>query len=177
MKKAKWAILGLTFILAVAVYVNWRFLNDDSEYVLAGSELREDDYYSKIIGEALYVSEESTYFENARYTRRKSRDEAVEVLGTLISNDSADSESKKLAAETIAQYAQITEKEQTVENLIKSKGYDDCIVFLTSDTASIVVETLGLEGYEAAQILDLASSETGLSPDVIKIIEFNSVSG
>ena len=174
MKKAKWAILGLTFVLTVAVFINWRYMNENSG-VPANSEIKEDDYYKKILGEALYVSENSTYFENARYTRQKSRDEAVSVLNTLISNASADSDSKKLAAETIADYAKITEKEQVIENLIKSKGFDDCIVFLGHDNASVVVETLGLEGYEAAQILDLVAGETGFSVNVIKIIEFTGV--
>ena len=97
------------------------------------------------------------------------------VLNELIENNEADASSRKLAAETVAYYAQVTEAEAMIENLVLSKGYEDCVVFLTEDTASVVVETLGLEPHEAAQIMDMVSSATGFTADVIKIIEFNSV--
>lgn len=171
MKKTRLIIVGLTVVMTVAVYANWKYSSEGGDYPVAST----DGDQLKTLGQTAYVSSESTYFDNARYTRSKNRSDAVAVLNELINNTDADASSRKLAAETVANYAQITEAEANVENLIMSKGYEDCVVFITEDTASVVVETLGLEPYEAAQIMDLVSSVTGFSADVIKIIEFNSV--
>ncbi|MBO5299691.1 MAG: SpoIIIAH-like family protein [Clostridia bacterium] len=170
MKKTRWIIVGLTAVLTVAVYINWKYSSEGGDYPVASG-----DDNLKVYGGATYVSSESSYFDNARYSRSKNRSDAVAVLNELIENDDADASSRKLAAETVACYAQITQDEATVENLILSKGYEDCVVFLTEETASVVVETLGLEPHEAAQIMDIVSSATGFTADVIKIIEFNSV--
>ncbi len=174
MKKTRWVIVGLTAVLTLAVYINWKYTAAGGDYYLASGDDK-DVISSEELGDAAYVSSGSSYFDNARYSRSKNRSDAVAVLNELISNTDADASSRKLAAETVASYAKITENEAAIENLILSKGYEDCIVFLTGDTASVVIETLGLEPYEAAQIMDIVASATGFDADVIKIIEFNSV--
>ena len=171
MKKTRWIIVGLTVVMTAAVYINWKYASDGGDYPVASG----DGDSVKTLGQTAYVSAESSYFDNARYTRSKNRSDAVAVLNELIENTDADASSRKLAAETVADYARITETEANVESLIMSKGYEDCVVFLTEETASVVVETLGLEPHEAAQIMDIVSSATGFTADVIKIIEFNSV--
>jgi len=172
MKKTRWIIVAVSVAVMLAVYLNWKFVNSGGDYILASDT---DETYVKTLGGTAYVSNESSYFDNARYSRTKNRSDAVAVLNNLVSNDDADSDTRKIAAETIAKYAELTEKEASVENLIKSKGYGDCVVFLTEDTASVVVETLGLEPFEAAQIMDLVASSTGFDVNVIKIIEFSGV--
>ena len=171
MKKTRLIIIGLTVVMTAAVYINWKYSSGVEDHSVASVE--ED--YLKTLGQTAYVSSDSNYFDNARYSRSKNRSDAVAVLNELILNTEADAASRKFAAETVAHYAKITEAESNIENLIMSKGYENCVVFITKDTASVVVETLGLEPYEAAQIMDIVASSTGFTADVIKIIEFNSV--
>lgn len=175
MKKTRWIILGLTLMISIAVYLNWWFVRDgDDVFTVAGND--ECDEYEKILGQSSYVNAEAEgYFDNARYLRKKNRDDAVSVLNQLISNNDADESAKKAAADAITVYAKNTETESTLENLITAKGFSDCIVYLGTDSVSIVVESDGLEAHEAAQIMDIASSETKFSNDVIKIIEISSI--
>lgn len=178
MKKSRWIILGLTLVISIAVYVNWWFVNEgDGIFTVAdGEDYNDYDEYEKILGQSTYVNAESDgYFENARYLRKKNRDDAVAVLNQLISNDDADEVAKKAAAVAVTDYAKASELESTLENLIMAKGFSDCIVYLGTDNVSIVVETDGLEAHEAAQIMDIAASETKFSNDVIKIIEISSI--
>ncbi len=178
MKKARWVILGLTVVISITVYVNWYFINrDDSMFTVAEGEDYEDyEEYEKILGQSSYVNaNESGYFENARYLRKKNRDDAIAVLNQLIENDDADENAKRAAAAAITDYAKTTEKESTLENIIMAKGFTDCIAYVGVDNVSIVVETQGLKPHEAAQILDIAASETKFSTDVIKIIEISSI--
>ena len=175
MKKSRWIILGLTLVISVAVYVNWWFVNEGNG-VFTVAEGEDYDEYEKVLGQSTYVNAEAdSYFENARYLRKKNRDDAVTVLNQLISNEDADDAAKKAAAVAVTDYAKATEIESTLENLIMAKGFDDCIVYLGTDNVSIVVATDGLEAHEAAQIMDIAVSETKFSTDVIKIIEISSI--
>ncbi|MBQ2881453.1 MAG: SpoIIIAH-like family protein [Clostridia bacterium] len=175
MKKARWLILGLTVVISITVYVNWYFINKD-DGLFTVSEGEEYEEYEKILGQSTYVNaNESSYFENARFLRKKNRDDAIAVLNQLIENEDADDTAKRAAAVAIADYAKTSEKESVLENIIMAKGFTDCIAYVGADNVSIVIETQGLKPHEAAQIMDIAASETKFSTDVIKIIEISSI--
>ena len=175
MKKSRWIILGLTLVISIAVYANWLFLsNGDDLFTVADGE--EYGEYEKILGQSAYVNaSESGYFENARYLRKKNRDDAISVLNQLIANSSADESARKAAAVAVTEYVKITESESVLENLIHAKGFNECIVYIGTDNVSVVVESDGLEPYQAAQIMDIVASETKFSTNVIKIIEISSI--
>lgn len=167
----KWLILGLTLVITAAVYINWKFVSSGAPYVIA-----QTTEGTAVTGNTSYVTSESdSYFDNAKYLRKKNRDEAVSVLSELVDNINADETSRRTAAAAITGYVQTSEKEQQIENLIKAKGFRECIVFLGDNNATVVVESDGLTSAQAAQIMDITSSETGFSFDVIKIIEIGSV--
>ena len=127
----------------------------------------------KVLGEEVYVktSEDDSYFDQARYTRKQSRDEAISVFRSVIENENADSEARLEASENINEYAVRSEKETAAENQIKAKGFEECIVYIGEDNASVMVQTDGLTSEQAAQILDIVAAETNLNANVIKIIE------
>ena len=170
MKRARWFILGLTAIICIAVYVNWQQVHENGDYITTENDQNSTD---KVLGEAAFVKSEvdDTYFENARYTRKKSRDEAIAVLKSIVENEKADADARMNATNNINNYAVTSERETTIENLIKSKGFTECIVFIGKDNVSVVVETAGLKPAEAAQIKDIIVAETSLNPDAVKIIE------
>ena len=163
-KKLKWAILFLAVAVCIAVYANWDWIQ---------KSFRGE---SGIDTGKIFVSDNpgtASYFENARYTRQKTRDEAISVLNSILSNVNADEEAKKAASEDINNYAVSSEKESKIENLVASKGFTDCVAFVGEDNASLVVKVdeRGLSSAQASQITDIIVSETGFKTDVIKIIE------
>lgn len=115
--------------------------------------------------------EEDTYFENARYSRKQSRDEAISVLKGILNNSRSDEATVRAAAAEISGYAARTEMEAQIENRILAKGFSSCIAFVSKETVSIVVKTEGLTREQSAQILEVAVAETGYSADSVKIIE------
>lgn len=176
-------MLTLSLVVCFAVYLNWRFLqvSDNggdavTEKVSSEQEQTEDGTEEdKVLGEAQYVSSTGTsiseYFTNSRLTRSQSKDEAIELLQTVVSNESSSAESVEKASAEIASIAAQTELEGTVENLIKAKGFNDCVVFISSDLVNVVVQTDGLTQEQAAQINEIVVSQTGISAANIKIIE------
>lgn len=101
--KRQLTILTLILALGVAVYLNWEYAKTDSSFVLPTQTQAEEDALlanaqaedapvmealpDKNYGEAqlVSVSENSSdqYFETARLTRTKTRDEALDKLQQL----------------------------------------------------------------------------------------------
>ncbi len=167
MKNIKWLILGLALLTGLAVYLNKdRLLKDD--------DAKDAEEY---FGDADFVydgeDEKSEYFVSARYNREKKRDEATAALNSVISDPGASGENKSLAYAEIEHYAFSETCETAIESLIKAKGFGECIAFVSRDTVSIVVSESSLTSAQAAQITDIAVSQTGYSPSNVTVIEFN----
>ena len=55
--------------------------------------------------------------------------------------------------------SKLIESESTIESLIKSMGYQDCIVYLDGEGARVVVQSDGLDAAQAAAIKDVILGE------------------
>ena len=188
--KKQIVMLTLSLIVCVAVYLNWKFLQggEYSENVTETStntqenateqtdnESGEEEDDKKTLGEAQYVSSTGTsveeYFTGSRLTRKQSKDEALELLQAVIDNESSSAESIEKANAEIVAIAEDTELEGTLENLIKAKGFEVCVVFISSDLVNVVVTSDGLTQEQAAQINELVASHTDMPTSKIQIIE------
>ena len=69
------------------------------------------------------------------------------------------------------QLSGLIESEGRIESLIRSQGFEDCVVYLDGDTAKVVVRTDGLEAKDAAVIKDLILGEVSVIPENIRIFE------
>lgn len=121
----------------------------------------------KNYGEAQLVSvSEDTgdeFFESARLSREKSRDEALDTIEKTLKNSSLSDEEKQTMTDTLK--AQITniETESELETLIKAKGFLDCVVMLdgTSANVTVMTENDALTAAEVTKIRDIILSKCG----------------
>lgn len=119
----------------------------------------------KNYGEAQLVSvSEDTgdeFFESARLSREKSRDEALDTIEKTLKNSSLSDEEKQTMTDTLK--AQITniETESELETLIKAKGFVDCVVMLDGASANVTVmtENDALTAAEVTKIRDIILSK------------------
>lgn len=111
------------------------------------------------------------YFSQARLARQKARDEATEQIAKVLEDTKSNDAIKKDATAKAAVITQNLLKETDVENLIKAKGYPDCVVSLNNGQCSVVVKTKAATQNDAVVIQDIVAGQTGLSFDKIKIIE------
>ena len=138
----------------------------------------EEQATNKDYGEAqmVSVSQDSgtEFFEEARLSRSKSRDEALEALNEALKDTSvSEAEKKELTNKLSTQVNNIT-LETKLETLIKSKGFADCVVNLEGERANVTVmtENDALTAEEVAQIRDALMSQcTGLQAQNITIVE------
>ena len=184
-KRMKRNLMILTVVLFVsaAAYLNWNYSQSVSNV-------------SKILGESLLVNGNSNgsslegeptqddqetlgtqnstnYFDTARLERKESRDNALKLLREAAADEKATQEAIDEANKKTQQIAADTLTESTIENLVKAKGYKDCVAFINSNSVSVVISATGegLQNSDIAKVKDIVMEETGLSADKIKIME------
>lgn len=113
----------------------------------------------------------SDYFAQTALSRQQARDEALEVLQAVATNDSALPEAVDAALADISQIAKDIDSESKIETLIRAKGFEECIAVISDNTATIIVKTDGLLASEVAQINEIVYEQSGILPTELKIIE------
>lgn len=111
-----------------------------------------------------------TYFSATQVSRQRARDEALEVLQSVVDNVEADETVKAEALEGIASIAEEIQKEADIESLITAKGFEQCVAVLNGDSISIVVSADTLQPAQIAQINEIVYSQTGIVPAGVTII-------
>ena len=176
-------LAALVVALGIAVYLNYQFSKTDSAFG-ATSTLEEVDN----LGEAKYVnstgsSEESEsaavetvkineeYFTQSKLSRQQAHDEALEILNAVIDNESASDSAKEAASLGIEKLAENLTLESDIENLVKAKGFKECVAMIQDEKAQIVVPNTGLLESEITQIKEIVMTTAKIDYENITIIE------
>jgi len=114
--------------------------------------------------------EVSSFFTEYRLEREKNRAKEYDMWQNIINSDKAEPTFKTLAQEEIVKIVALTEKEMIIENLIIARGFDDALVFLTDDSATVVVAAKELTPASVAKIQDIVMTKTKIPASNIKIM-------
>lgn len=109
------------------------------------------------------------YFNDFREERSRVRAQEIEYLRSVISSENTDAEAVAEAQNRLLQLVENMEKEFTVESRIRGKGFTDAAASVKADSVSVVVEGASLSEEEAARILEIIISETGLPASAVSI--------
>ena len=180
MGKRNLIIAGAVIMIGFAVYVNWIFFagdNKDDSFNYDQSAGMNTNYGTTLGTGSNTGNQNSTsadansYFSSVQVSRQKARDEALEVLNSVVDNDNATDQVKAEAVAEIRQIASEMENEAKIESLIKTKGYAQCIAVISGENVSIVLQHEGeLSAAALAQINAIVYEQTGISPAGISII-------
>ena len=180
MGKRNLIIAGAVIMIGLAVYVNWIFFagdNKDDSFNYDQSAGMNTNYGTTLgtgsnTGDQNSTSADAnSYFSSVQVSRQKARDEALEVLNSVVDNDNATDQVKAEAVAEIRQIASEMENEAKIESLIKTKGYAQCIAVISGENVSIVLQHEGeLSAAALAQINAIVYEQTGISPAGISII-------
>ena len=112
----------------------------------------------------------SSYFSTYRTTRESTRDQEMLYYDAIIANETSTQEAVKNAENSKLALISQMEKELVVEGLIKAKGFEDCIITISSANVNAVVKAKELTSTEVAQIVAVIQSQLATSIENIKII-------
>ncbi len=113
-----------------------------------------------------------SYFASAQIERKRSRDEAIDVLTLVVENPDALDESKSAAMAEISQIAKDIDNESKIESLVIAKGFEKCVAVINDTQCSVIVKTDStLLPNQTAQILEIVFQQSGILPANVSIIE------
>lgn len=179
-------LTSLVLALGAAVYLNWHFSDDKG---LAATDIL---HPQKELGEARYVNnsklsndnddsitetisnmsaETKEYFAKAKLERQKARDESTDTIKKLLSDTQSTEQDKSEAVKQIEIISKSIQQESNIENLIKAKGFGECMAFLQNGECSIIVNPGSLNESSAIVIRDIVCGQSGIPFDKIKITE------
>lgn len=182
-RKRQLILASLVLALGTAVYLNWHF--SDNKGLEVTNILESTDE----LGEARYVNNtnfsdktdkvpiqsvsDSTkkYFAEAQINRQKAHEETEEKLKKLLSVDNVNKETKEDIKRNIELISKISSQEVNIENLMKSKGFSECLACIQDDECSIVVAPGSISENSAIIIRDIVTSQSEIKGNKIKIIE------
>ena len=139
-------IAGVVLLIGAAVVLNWViFANVDDGF----------DGYDKDSGMSSSYGDETTdasssgtdtdaistdsFFSSTQVSRERARDEALEVLQSVVDNASTDDAAKTQALADISQIAKDMEAESNIETLVVAKGFEQCVAVISSGTINVVI--------------------------------------
>ena len=115
----------------------------------------------------------SGYFAQARLTRQQSRDQALSLLETAASSETATAETIDAAMKEITAMANWSLLESRVENELLAKNFAECVVYLSAEKCTVAVPapSEGLTEADVAVITDAVTANTDYSAAQINVIE------
>ena len=201
--RRQFTLLTLVAALGVAVYLNWEYaksdalLPDDAQAAAADSgvsvsagveqetgaltdPLTTDTASSegnKNYGDAQLVSigqkSSDQYFDEARLSREKSRDEALDTLEKSLKKANLSEEEKAELTTRLSGVVESITAESDIENLVKAKGFVDCVAFVDDGKVNVTVQTPGegLDQGRVTQIRDVVLSRCEVKAQDITVVE------
>lgn len=184
-------LAALVLALGAAVYLNWQF-SDNSDLIATNvvnstKELGEAKYVNNSVQpqdeiESAKNDEETTeqkkvsgeaneFFAQAKLNRQSARDEATEMVKSVLNDIKSSEEAKAEAIKQTADIAKNIQQEANIESLVRAKGFEDCLAFIQNGECSVIVNAGNLNETTAITIKDIVSGQAGIGFDKIKITE------
>ena len=172
--KRNFIIAGAVLLIGVAVCINWAILStrDDGGFDYSTGAGMQDTSPSEDVGAPsdTEVSDEA-YFSSIEVSRKRSRDEAIEVLQAVVDNQASTETAKNEALAEINNLAKVMEQETNIETLVIAKGFENCVAVISGERANIVVSGSELLPAEISQINEIVYDQAGILPVNVNITE------
>ena len=163
------AIYVLALMLVGLGY--WNYVSTESNNIQTVAETQTENSEDENLGDAQFVSSNDVTLETKSTQSTETSTEIVKTESTNKSNNSNVSEEQKAI---ITQEITNVNKEKNAimvcENLITTKGFSNCVIFVNTDSVSVVVEDDNLKSEEIAQIQNIISREMNAKVENIHIM-------
>ena len=193
-KKNQLTILVLSLMLITAGYLNYNDsvqtgteIADIGDATLVSSNLSNSvanqiqDFNTTEIASSVSTTQESVetnadtnnteeYFIVSRLERDTMYSEMLESYQKIVDSTSATDKQKISAQEEIDKINKAKNAIMISENLIKTKGFEDLVIFSNDDSISVVIKKDELKKEDIAQIQSIIAREMGADIDDIHIM-------
>lgn len=181
-KKNQVVIYVIALMLVVAGYLNYTATNDFNSAVQTSSSEEEltkmanigdaQLVSSSVVAEKNEIVDNNTistssevsknnkdYFSTSKLERESMYSQMLETYENILNSSNSLETQKQSATEEIKKINDTKNSIMICENLIKTKGFEDVVIFVNGDSISVIVEDEQLSPEEVAQIQNIISRE------------------
>ena len=115
------------------------------------------------------VSNNIEYFTKSKLERDNMYSQMIETYEKILNSDNSLETQKQTATTEITKINQTKNSIMICENLIKTKGFENVVIFVNGDSVSIIVGIKELKPEEVAQIQNIVSRELKVNAENIHI--------
>ena len=197
-KKASIAIYILAMMLVTAGY--WNYISNESQTIetvsMSQNNQDSENFRDEHLGDATLVSnnelaneeneiiedeseeesvetsvkEEDGYFQESKLSRDTMYSQTLETYQNILNNTNVSEEQKAIVTQEITELNKEKNAIMICENLISTKGFKNCVIFVNVESISVIVESQELKPDEIAQIQNIISREMSAEVENIHIM-------
>ena len=194
-KKGTAAIYVLALMLVTAGY--WAYLSNESKTLETVGNQDTTNNVDENLGDATLVNsnevkeqkqnqeqnqeqEQKTeqepvndYFQESKLSRDTMYSQTLETYQKMLDNSNVSEEQKAIVTQEITKLNQEKNAIMICENVLSTKGFNKCVIFVNVDSISVVVGKEKIETDEIAQIQNIVSREMNAKVENIHIMTNN----
>lgn len=141
--------------------------NSSENKVEEGSLVSNDEEESTI--ETSVKEDINDYFTSSRLERDKMYSQMLETYQKILENPNITQEQKAISSQEVANINNAKNGIMIAENLIKTKGFEDVVLFINDKSVNVVVKAEKLDQKQVAQIQNIISRELNVEISNIHI--------
>lgn len=192
-KKGSIAIYVMALMLVTAGY--WNYISKESQTLetVSISQNEEQNTVDDTLGDATLVSnneliqeenqvnqttqtetpeeEDDGYFEESKLSRDTMYSQTLETYKEMLNNSNVSEEQKAIVTQEITKLNKEKNAIMICENLISTKGFENCVIFVNVESISVIVKAEELKTDEIAQIQNIISREMNAKIENIHIMK------
>ena len=196
-KKGSIAIYILAMMLVTAGY--WNYISNESQTIetvsMSQNNQDSENFRDEHLGDATLVSnnelaneeneiiedeseeesvetsvKEDGYFQESKLSRDTMYSQTLETYQNILNNTNVSEEQKAIVTQEITELNKEKNAIMICENLISTKGFKNCVIFVNVESISVIVESQELKPDEIAQIQNIISREMNAEVENIHIM-------
>ena len=196
-KKGSVAIYILALMLVTAGY--WNYISNESQTIetvsMSQNNQEDRDSRDEHLGDATLVSnselileqgiiedenddetvetssvKEDEYFQESKLSRDTMYSQTLETYQGILNNANVSEEQKAIVTQEITELNKEKNAIMICENLISTKGFSNCVIFVNIESISVIVEAEELKPDEIARIQNIISREMNAKVENIHIM-------
>ena len=197
-KKGSIAIYILAMMLVTAGY--WNYISNESQTIetvsMSQNNQENENSRDEHLGDATLVSnnelaneeneiiedeseeesvetsvkDEDGYFQESKLSRDTMYSQTLETYQNILNNTNVSEEQKAIVTQEITELNKEKNAIMICENLISTKGFKNCVIFVNVESISVIVESQELKPDEIAQLQNIISREMSAEVENIHIM-------
>lgn len=161
----KLAAVILVVVVVIGIIFTWTGLKAPAP------ELNKENKASTAIESPVKEAkaESSSFFAEYRMERERTRSKQIELLREIMNRADLGNIGESASKQLIS-ISEDIEKEMKAENLVKSKGYKECVVIILPRMTTVVLQSQPLNAKQEKEVKEVVAGITGYNEKQIDLI-------